>query len=344
MSTPFPLPPQELLGRVGYDPRDPRFSGIEDAYLGLGARGHRAVVAALPEDWTFAGKRVLDFGCGSGRVLRHFAGEAEAAELWGCDIHEDSVRWLQETLAPPFHFQLNGDLPPLDQPDGAFDLVIALSVFTHLPDTWAQWLVELHRILKPGGLLLATLHGEGLWRWGIAGRRGEPFDGERLGSHVEHYGIGFHGDGGPAVYFSEWWLRDRLSRAFEIITLEPHGFMVEEHISGPDGQGHVLLRAGERAPTVEELLLPSDDTARELAAARYSLDLVLQELAETRAHLEGDIKDWQRATADVQSELLALGDRHWELQQRYAEIVSSASWRATQPLRGLGAVARRLRR
>jgi SAM-dependent methyltransferase len=344
MSSELPLPPEELIGRVGYDPRDDRFAGAQDAYLGLGARGKRAVVAALPSGWSFAGKRVLDFGCGSGRVLRHFADEAHDAELWGCDIHADSVRWLQESLSPPFRFQLNGALPPLDQPDDSFDLVIALSVFTHLPDSWAQWLCELHRVLKPGGLLLATFHGEGLWRWGIAGARGVPFDPDRLGSHIEHYGIGFHGDGGPAVYFSEWWLRDRLSRGFEILALEPHGFMVEEDVSRPDGQGHVLLRAGERAPSVDELLAAGPDTKRELAAARYSLELVLAELAEERAHLEGDIKDWQRATAEVQRELLALGDRHQELVERYERAVNSSSWRLTRPLRGLGAAARRIRR
>ena len=37
-------------------------------------------------------------------------------------------------------------------PDGAYDLVLAVSVFTHLTASWSAWLVELHRVLADGGL------------------------------------------------------------------------------------------------------------------------------------------------------------------------------------------------
>ena len=111
----------------------------------------------LPPGWTWDGKRVLDFGCGVGRILRHFAPEAGVAEIVGCDIDEPSINWLDRHLSPPFRVFVNGEAPPLGQPDSSFDLVYAMSVFTHITDDWSSWLLELHRILKPDGWLIASI-------------------------------------------------------------------------------------------------------------------------------------------------------------------------------------------
>jgi len=58
--------------------------------------------------------------------------------------------------------EINAIEPPLAFADATFDLVYAISVFTHLPETlqW-PWIVELHRVIEPGGVLLLTLSGEG---------------------------------------------------------------------------------------------------------------------------------------------------------------------------------------
>jgi SAM-dependent methyltransferase len=55
---------------------------------------------------------------------------------------------------------LNGERPPLDFPDRFFDLVYAVSVFTHLPESLQlAWLQELRRVTAPGGLVLLTVRG-----------------------------------------------------------------------------------------------------------------------------------------------------------------------------------------
>jgi cyclopropane fatty-acyl-phospholipid synthase-like methyltransferase len=53
------------------------------AYQELGAQTKQQILRLLPDDWSFQGKRVLDFGSGAGRTLRHLKREAEAAEFWG---------------------------------------------------------------------------------------------------------------------------------------------------------------------------------------------------------------------------------------------------------------------
>jgi SAM-dependent methyltransferase len=51
--------------------------------------------------------------------------------------------------------------PPLPYPDGAFDFVYAFSVFTHLSVELAdRWMAELRRVVKPGGLVWFTIHGQ----------------------------------------------------------------------------------------------------------------------------------------------------------------------------------------
>jgi len=76
-------------------------------------RSARPILDVLPLDWSFKGKRMLDFGCGAGRVLRQFADEARSADMRGCDIDGPSVDWVNAHLSPPFSAVRNGEQPPL---------------------------------------------------------------------------------------------------------------------------------------------------------------------------------------------------------------------------------------
>ena len=113
----------------------------------VGRASRDALVDALGDDWAWEGKRVLDFGCGVGRLLRHLTEEAEVARIDGCDMHPESIEWCKANLDPPFSLFVNSSSPPLaDVEDETYDLVVAVSVFTHLASGWSNWLAELQRI------------------------------------------------------------------------------------------------------------------------------------------------------------------------------------------------------
>jgi 2-polyprenyl-3-methyl-5-hydroxy-6-metoxy-1,4-benzoquinol methylase len=104
------------------------------------------------------GRAVLDFGCGCGRVIRHFADLG--LELHGSDQDGELVRWCAHNLTFAT-FLPNGLAPPSEYDDESFDVVYAVSVLTHLPeDLQLAWMSELRRVLRPAGMLVVTTHGD----------------------------------------------------------------------------------------------------------------------------------------------------------------------------------------
>ncbi len=104
-------------------------------------------------------RRMLDWGCGCGRVTVHFLLDGTIPEVSGCDIDGEAIAWCQQHL-PVGEFQRIEPYPPTPYPDQSFDLVIAYSVFTHLSrDQQNAWLAEMRRIISPGGLFIASVHG-----------------------------------------------------------------------------------------------------------------------------------------------------------------------------------------
>src|SRR5262245_17478914 len=101
---------------------------------------------------------ILDWGCGCGRVVRHWR-QLTGASLFGCDYNPYLVHWCNENL--PFgDFRVNELEPPLPFDDESFDLIYGLSVFTHLDEAQQlAWMADLRRVLRPGGALLLTFHG-----------------------------------------------------------------------------------------------------------------------------------------------------------------------------------------
>jgi SAM-dependent methyltransferase len=103
---------------------------------------------------------VLDFGCGSGRLLVGWHALAGERRLAGCDINGELIAWAKSNLPHLLDLRVTAPLPRLPYPDRSYDLVFAVSVFTHLSlASQRRWVDEFCRILRPGGAALLTLHG-----------------------------------------------------------------------------------------------------------------------------------------------------------------------------------------
>jgi len=94
-------------------------------------------------------KKVLDFGCGAGRVIRNFDTDKE---VYGVDVRKDVVDWCKENL--PYEFHTNNSNLPFEK--DYFDFILALSVFPHIGDI-EEWATELTRTLSEGGTLYLSI-------------------------------------------------------------------------------------------------------------------------------------------------------------------------------------------
>lgn len=99
---------------------------------------------------------VLEFGCGWGRILRLFTRDIEPRRLWGIDCLAGAIDICKQTN-PYAQFELVDPFPPTKLSSDAFSMIYAYSVFSHLSEAaHLAWLGEFKRILRPGGLLVAT--------------------------------------------------------------------------------------------------------------------------------------------------------------------------------------------
>ncbi len=274
------------MRRVGWDihARHPA-----DVFEERGRNQWGFIKSLLPGDWYFEGKRILDFGCGAGRILQPAMVDDPEGEYWGCDIDARSVEWLRRHLAPPLHVFQTRDWPPMQLPDRHFDLIYAFSVFTHIVDSWSAWLLELHRVLKDDGILIATVFGPGHSAFAE-----EPVAEGIIGMNVLYPSASWD-VGGPLVVHSDWWLRAHWGRPFEILDLRPGD------PPGPPplfGQGVVVMRKRCGALTTEELEQPEPGEPRELAALRENVSSLRREVARQNVSLTS--RSW-RLTAPLRA-------------------------------------------
>jgi SAM-dependent methyltransferase len=156
----LPIPPEHMRAYVG--PRE--WERFDNPTGGL-------VYQHLPPE---AYEAVFDFGCGCGRVARQLIQQRPRPERYlGVDLHREMIDWCRSHLSPHargFEFRHHdvrdslfnpGDhkpeVAPFPAADGAFTLVEALSVFTHLVERHAAYyLREAARVLRPDGVLNAS--------------------------------------------------------------------------------------------------------------------------------------------------------------------------------------------
>ncbi len=102
----------------------------------------------------------LDFGCSSGRVVRVLAAAGPEIAWYGCDPNAGAIEWARANL-PGVSFAVSPERPPLPYPDHRFEFAFAISIWSHFAEDAAlAWLTEMRRVVKPGGRLVITTHGE----------------------------------------------------------------------------------------------------------------------------------------------------------------------------------------
>jgi cyclopropane fatty-acyl-phospholipid synthase-like methyltransferase len=101
---------------------------------------------------------ILEFASGYGMVTRHLHGKLEGADIVSCDIHAKAVQFIRSTLQAK---AITSRHHPEDLAfDTSFDVVFALSFFSHVPEaTFGRWLKTLFAAVRQGGLLVFTTHG-----------------------------------------------------------------------------------------------------------------------------------------------------------------------------------------
>jgi ubiquinone/menaquinone biosynthesis C-methylase UbiE len=242
----YPLPSTaEREGYHGERHYDYWLSGLKD-YLSITQPRDREGVHLAPGD------PVLDLGCASGRVLRHFVCQQPGLELWGADINARHVEWVRRYLGSEIKVFQNTSLPHLPLQDNYFSLVYAFSVFTHIDSLELAWLAELRRVLRPGGIAYLTVQTEHTWRANgpnravyhelMKGKESQHLEDERVTPDMfEHpmpgERVAFCWKAASVsdciIFHSEDYLRNTWGRFFEVIDI------VRE---GSDYQDVVILR------------------------------------------------------------------------------------------------------
>lgn len=106
--------------------------------------------------------RILDWGCGCGRVIGQLMRLLPPEKLHGCDIDAEAIEWDRANLPGPSFTRIE-PYPPTPYPDGSFDIVYGISVMTHLAEeTQHAWLKELQRIARPDAVLALSVIGRDL--------------------------------------------------------------------------------------------------------------------------------------------------------------------------------------
>ena len=211
----LPLPPARLRAQVGPLHADARF------FLESG-REHAELIAELLDEAGTSIEEIdalLDWGCGCGRVLRHWS-RLPSTRVAGCDIDARMVSWCAQNL--PFADVTTTDLaPPLPYADSSFDLVYAFSVFTHLSaELQREWVAETERILRHGGYFVLSTLGE---RYASLDRlSGEELRRFGRGELVVLY-AGSAGTSLCSAYHPPGYVHGTLARRFDVAAFRPAG-------------------------------------------------------------------------------------------------------------------------
>jgi SAM-dependent methyltransferase len=173
---------------------------------------------------------ILDFGCGLGRVLRPLVERVPGARIVGFDIDPsilDSCRRLLEDDRLRL-VSSTGEFP-----GESFDLIFAISVFTHLDASFEFWLEEVHRLLRPAGKALLTYQDETLFTEMVSSGKiaGVDLEKQRL---EERFVVGagtLEGDAEMGTFVTTKHWEALLGSHFKILRTVPRGLFGHQSYS-----------------------------------------------------------------------------------------------------------------
>ncbi len=145
-------------------------------------------------------------------------------KITGCDVDERAIGWCRQYCQRSTSV-VNRDLPPSPFDNESFDLVWCGSVFTHLDEERQdRWLAEIRRILKPEGILLASVHGPHCWEprlpsWTISSLKQTGMMFARFGADA-----GIHPSWYQVAWHTERYIREHWGAEFEIRGYLERGF------------------------------------------------------------------------------------------------------------------------
>ena len=205
-----PLPPKEFIYLVSGHRSPSRF-------LRRGRAASRTILKTLGSNGIEIERfnTILDFGCGVGRIMRHW-GLPQHTALYGTDYNPMLVRWCEENLQSA-RFQVNSLSSGLPYEPETFDFIYAFSVFTHLCESLQFfWIDELSRVLKPGGYVWFTTHGDYFFPH-LRAEEKEQF----LNGHLVVRGAEQTGSNMCVTYHPAAYVRENAFRGFSMVDFIP---------------------------------------------------------------------------------------------------------------------------
>jgi len=175
------------------------------------------------------GDRILDFGCSSGRVIKTLQTAYPRAIFFGCDPNQNAIAWASKEM-PSAQFFVSAEVPPIAVQDHTYDMVYAISIWSHFSERAALlWFEEMHRIIVPNGLLIFTTHGFGALQHYLAHGAMSQQQTEMARQNMQNTGVQFMDVFGPdgdwGVGKSDWgqsffnpaWFIAHLTNAWDIV-------------------------------------------------------------------------------------------------------------------------------
>jgi SAM-dependent methyltransferase len=190
-----------------------------DHYFRVGQSAFRCIKVAMLAAEKIAVRKILDFPCGHGRVLRVLRAAFPDAEITACDADRDGVDFCAKTFGSRSVY--SAEDPGATAINDLFDLIWSGSLLSHLDQhRWQQVLEFFDAHLSSGGIVVFTVHGRQSVQWLRTGEHdyalrdpaGIVMQYDRDGFGYQEYLTHANPNDGIAISSPAWVLQELLKR------------------------------------------------------------------------------------------------------------------------------------